>query len=105
MKKEKRIKKDEKVLQAFIKIYCEQKHQKTGGVPKSNALCPACYDLLSYALKRNELCPLDPKPRCKKCHVHCYKPEMRERIKEVMKFSGQYYLRRGRVDWVYKYFF
>ena len=105
MKKEKRIKKDSEVLQAFIKNYCRQKHLKKGAKPGASGLCPACHDLLAYALKRTEKCGLDPKPRCKKCPVHCYKPEMRERIKEVMKFSGIYYLKRGRLDWVYKYFF
>mgnify|MGYP001324586415 CR=1 FL=1 len=105
MIKAKRIAKDEKVIKAFIKIYCQQKHQKNGALTNSGGLCPSCQDMLAYALKRNDVCPLDPKPRCKKCVVHCYKPEMRERIKKVMKFSGQYYLRRGRLDWVYKYFF
>lgn len=99
MKKEKRIKKDAKVLRAFIGAYCRENH---GG---GQQLCPDCFELLEYALKRNDKCPLDPKPRCKKCPVHCYKPEMRKRIKEVMKFSGIYYLKRGRLDWVYKYFF
>lgn len=25
---------------------------------------------------------------CSNCRVHCYKPEMREKIREVMRFSG-----------------
>ena len=25
---------------------------------------------------------------CSNCKVHCYKPEMREKIREVMRFSG-----------------
>lgn len=28
------------------------------------------------------------KTKCHKCSVHCYMPEMRERIKEVMRYSG-----------------
>jgi len=104
MNKQKRIEKDANVLRTFIKVYCRQNHLKNGGAANASGLCPACHDLLAYALKRNEKCPLDPKPRCKNCEVHCYKPEMRERIKKVMKFSGIYYLKRGRLDWVYKYF-
>jgi predicted amidophosphoribosyltransferase len=99
MKKEKRIKKDEKVLRAFIKVYCQKHHKSVNG------LCDECKDLLDYALKRNEKCPLDPKPKCKNCKIHCYKPEYRQKIKEIMKFSGMYYIKRGRIDWVYRYFF
>jgi len=29
---------------------------------------------------------------------------MRQRIKEVMKYSGKYYVKRGRLDWLVKYF-
>ena len=25
---------------------------------------------------------------CRNCKVHCYKPEMREKIREVMRYSG-----------------
>jgi hypothetical protein len=47
---------------------------------------------------------MDPKPKCKDCPVHCYKSEYRRRIKEVMRFSGIYFVKRGRVDWLIKYF-
>lgn len=109
MKKERRIKKDAKVLHAFIGAYCRENHQKRteGGVkgPGGGGLCPECDELLRYALKRNEKCPLDPKPMCKKCTVHCYKPEMREKIKEVMKFSGIHFVKKGRLYWLFHYFF
>ena len=101
MKKEKRVKKDEKVLRDFIKVFCHNHHNKLN----DNDLCDECEVLLEYALKRNEKCPLDPKPKCKNCEIHCYKPECRQRIKEIMKFSGMYYIKKGRLDWVYRYFF
>jgi len=127
MKKAKRVKRDENILRAFIRVYCRENHQKVTAdevkqfstaeeldengrllhpeefVMTDSGLCSVCQDLLTYAIKRNELCPLDPKPRCKKCHVHCYKPEMRERIRKVMAFSGKHYMKRGRFDWIYKY--
>jgi len=104
MKKEKRIKKDAKVLNAFIGAYCRENHIKKGAEPVSGRLCNDCAELLDYALKRNEKCPLDPKPQCKKCTVHCYKQQMRNRIREVMRFSGMYFMKRGRLDWLYHYF-
>ena len=34
-------------------------------------------------------CPfMETKTFCSKCQVHCYKKDMREKIKEVMRFSG-----------------
>jgi pentatricopeptide repeat protein len=105
MDKEKRIKKDAKVLKAFINAYCKENHIKKGISVYKDNLCKECYELLEYALKKNEKCPLNPKPLCKNCHVHCYKPEKREKIKEIMRFSGIYFIKRGRLDWVWHYFF
>jgi hypothetical protein len=31
---------------------------------------------------------MESKTFCSNCKVHCYKPEMREKIREVMRFSG-----------------
>lgn len=31
---------------------------------------------------------MEHKTFCSNCRVHCYKPEMREKIREVMRFSG-----------------
>ncbi|MGB9731750.1 MULTISPECIES: nitrous oxide-stimulated promoter family protein [Calditerrivibrio] len=105
MKKEKRIKKDAKTLRTFIKIYCREYHLKNGIPEDGDGLCRECLELLQYALKRDEKCPLDPKPKCKDCKIHCYKPEMRLKIKEVMKFSGIYLIKRGRIDYIFHYFF
>ncbi|MEA3465448.1 MAG: nitrous oxide-stimulated promoter family protein [Thermodesulfobacteriota bacterium] len=109
MKKEQRIAKDAKVLRAFIAVYCRAQHLKQG-IPvhcheQGKDYCDECYALLHYALQRNERCPLDPKPVCRQCAVHCYKPQMRRKIREVMKFSGIYYIKRGRLDWLWHYFF
>ncbi|MGE4319303.1 MAG: nitrous oxide-stimulated promoter family protein [Deferribacterales bacterium] len=99
MKKDRRVKKDAKVLNAFIHTYCRENHGVAPGT-----LCPECAEVLAYALARNIRCPLDPKPKCKDCKVHCYKPEMRDKIRRIMKFSGIYYIKRGRLDWVFHYF-
>ncbi len=88
-----------KVLQRFIAVYCRHHHESKG-----DSLCPDCADLQAYALGRLAKCPLDPKPKCKKCPIHCYKPEYQQKIREVMKFSGIHFVKRGRVDWLVKYF-
>lgn len=28
------------------------------------------------------------KPTCKKCPIHCYKPDMREKMRAVMRWAG-----------------
>ena len=87
------------VLKRFIDVYCTQHHNSQ----KKN-MCDECGELFDYARTRLENCPHDPKPACKNCTTHCYKPEYREKIKDVMRFSGMYFVKRGRFDWLLKYF-
>jgi len=103
---------DLETLTSFIRIYCDNKHSseksplqslEIGG--KSPNLCRNCQDLLEYAVKRREVCPLNPKPMCKKCRIHCYSEEYRSKIKEVMRFSGLYLIKRGRLDIIFHYLF
>jgi hypothetical protein len=68
-------------------------------------LCPECSALLGYSTDRRRLCPLDPKPTCKNCKIHCYAPENRAKIREVMRFSGMHMIKRGRVDMIFHYLF
>lgn len=87
------------VLRAFIRIYCEKKHRGD-----EDGLCEDCSGLLEYGLVRLQKCPYDPKPKCKDCETHCYRPEQRAKVREVMRFSGMHFVKRGRVDWLWKYF-
>lgn len=53
------------------------------------SLCNECSELLVYAQKKLEYCPFsNDKPACNKCPIHCYRRDMREKVKEVMRFSG-----------------
>ena len=73
-----------KTLQKMIMMYCHTMHN-----PKSHELCADCRKLFMYAEQRIDKCFYgDDKPVCSKCTVHCYKPEMREKIKVVMQYSG-----------------
>lgn len=78
----KREKEKETVL-LMISLYCRKNHNV------KNGLCPQCQELLSYAYERSDKCPfMETKTFCSNCKVHCYKPIMREKIKQVMRFSG-----------------
>jgi hypothetical protein len=76
-----RIARERKTAEIMISLFCGFNH--------SQSECSDCRRLLNYVLERLEKCPFqEAKPTCAKCSVHCYKPEMREKIREVMRFSG-----------------
>ena len=73
---------EKEIVSLMIAIYCRKKH---GGMQ----LCPACAALDIYARQRSDKCPfMETKTFCSNCSVHCYKKDMREKIREVMRFSG-----------------
>ena len=73
------------VVADMIALYCRNQHKRS----KKEGLCPECAALLEYAASRSDKCPfMETKTFCANCRVHCYKPEMREKIREVMRFSG-----------------
>lgn len=77
-----RLRRERRTVRAMIGIYCRHHH---GGAP----MCGACAELAAYADRRLDLCPYGPdKPACSNCPIHCYRPEPRERIREVMRFAG-----------------
>lgn len=70
------------VVRLMIQLYCRRKEGNKG-------LCPSCTELLHYATARLERCKFaDNKPTCRKCPIHCYRPDMKERIREVMRWAG-----------------
>lgn len=78
-----RMKRERRTIEAMILMHCHAGHGTGTG------LCPDCRRLLDYASKRLKKCPFqENKPTCGHCTVHCYRPEMREMIRRVMKYSG-----------------
>ena len=78
-----RKKRDSKTIEVMIKIYCHGKHRTRV------KFCPECEELLKYAIKRINRCPLkERKTTCAQCSVHCYTSVMREKIRNVMRYSG-----------------
>lgn len=73
---------EKETVSLMISLYCRKKH---GG----KKLCPECAALNTYARIRSDRCPfMEQKTFCSNCKVHCYKADMREKIREVMRFSG-----------------
>ncbi len=74
---------EKRMVRDMIALYCRKNHGTRG------ALCPDCAALADYAEQRSDRCPfMETKTFCSNCKVHCYQPEMRERIRLVMRFSG-----------------
>ncbi|MGW8161300.1 MAG: nitrous oxide-stimulated promoter family protein [Desulfobulbales bacterium] len=79
----KRMRREAKTVEMMVRRYCRDKHNT------KNELCLSCRELLEYAFKRLSLCPFqENKTTCGKCPVHCYKPGMRKKIQEVMRYVG-----------------
>ena len=77
-----RIEWEKKTVRHMIELWCRKNH----GCPE---LCGECRELLDYSLVRLDRCKFgNDKTKCHKCPVHCYRPDMRERIRAVMRFSG-----------------
>ncbi|MFH1215443.1 MAG: nitrous oxide-stimulated promoter family protein [Pseudomonadota bacterium] len=78
-----RIQREAKTIEVMIRVYCRHHHDGKA------ALCDDCRELLDYARKRLRKCPFQQgKTTCGNCAVHCYKPIMREKIRQVMRYVG-----------------
>src|SRR3990172_10543750 len=67
----------------MIGIYCRDHHGA------GQELCASCRELAAYAADRLDRCPFGAdKPTCANCKVHCYRPEMRDRVKILMRYAG-----------------
>lgn len=85
--KDRKKKQEKELIEKMISIYCKGHHEIN--------LCDDCKELMNYANQRIELCPLiESKTFCSQCKVHCYDHNHRDRVKQVMKYSGK------RMTWV-----
>ncbi len=74
---------EKRMVREMISLYCRKNHHS------KNTLCPDCAALADYAPQRSDRCPfMETKTFCSNCKVHCYRPEMREKIRKVMRYSG-----------------
>jgi hypothetical protein len=79
---------ERKTVSLMISLYCRDNHQV-------KELCPDCAALHDYAMERLGKCPFqEGKTVCALCLVHCYKPEEREKIRQVMRYAGPRMLTR-----------
>jgi len=107
--------KDLKILAWFTSVYCQDHHQPPREPLTDLPLqltslerypcCAECREFLIYAIERRLNCPLEERPVCKHCKIHCYRSDYREKVREIMRYSGKALIKRGRLDLVWHYLF
>jgi len=84
-----RMQRELKTVACMIERYCRDQHHTR------EELCRECQELAEYARFRLKRCPFqENKTTCGNCPIHCYKPGMRERIRNVMRYAGPRMIRR-----------
>ncbi len=88
----KRRQREERTISQMIALYCAGNH---ADAPKEEhavcgePLCEECAQLDAYATLRTRRCrKMEVKTSCDACENHCYKPNEREKIRQVMRYSG-----------------
>ena len=77
------MQKEYKTIAAMISLYCRECHKT------QKDLCATCAELLTYVKTRLDKCPYaGNKPTCATCPIHCYKPQQRRQIRQVMRYAG-----------------
>lgn len=77
-----RIEEEKRTIEKIITLYCRKQEG-------NKEMCQACTELLEYARTRLEHCKFgNNKSTCQKCPIHCYKPAMREKMQQVMRWAG-----------------
>jgi hypothetical protein len=87
-----RLAREARTVDVMVALYCRQTH---AGAVRTAGVCDNCAQLLEYSRRRLDGCRFGPrKPTCARCTVHCFKPAMRDEIREVMRYSGPRMLAR-----------
>lgn len=88
----KRRAREKRTISQMVALYCAGHHDvaaRTEAGFCGEPMCPACKAVDDYAVLRTERCrQMHVKTSCDRCPHHCYRPDERERIREVMRYAG-----------------
>lgn len=88
----KRRAREKRTISQMVALYCAGHHDAAARTETGfcgEPMCPACKAVDDYAVLRTERCrQMHVKTSCDRCPYHCYRPEERERICEVMRYAG-----------------
>ena len=76
------IQRETATIRLMVELYCKGHHHRI-------SLCDSCSELFRYARQQVESCPYgSKKPTCRRCTIHCYDADHRDRIRAVMRYAG-----------------
>ena len=88
----KRREREKKTISQMIALHCAHNHKSEARDHNAycgEPVCEACAELDAYAVLRTQRCrKMDVKTSCEQCGNHCYRADMRERIRAAMRYSG-----------------
>lgn len=83
---------EKRVISQMVALYCVGNHDaalRTERACCGEPVCPACKAVDAYAVLRTARCrQMHAKTSCEKCPYHCYRPQEREQIRQVMRYAG-----------------
>lgn len=77
-----RLQREALIVKTMIEFHCGRIHKET-------SVCQNCAELVTYTSHKLEHCKFGlKKPVCKTCPVHCYSPDKKQKIRDVMRWAG-----------------
>ena len=77
-----KIKYEKKIIELMVKIYCSKNHK--------GSICEDCEKVLNYSFLRIDKCRyMETKSFCSACETPCYNTIMRNKMKDIMSYSGK----------------
>ncbi len=76
----------------MVAIYCAGSHDAAARTERAycgEPVCSECKAVDDYAILRTDHCrQMHTKTSCEQCPYHCYRPQEREQIRQVMRYAG-----------------
>jgi len=76
------IDREKRTIAFMIRLYCRHRLHQQEPSEEYRALTDYCQHRLDHCRWQDE------KPACKRCPCHCYAPEQRERVRQIMRWTG-----------------
>ena len=81
---------EKEIFAEMVLLYCHHHGHARDDVHKSAPEpCSNCREIIDYGIHRINVCKFgDAKKFCSQCTVHCFRPDMRSAVQQIMRFSG-----------------
>lgn len=87
-----RREREKRTISQMVAIYCAGNHDAASRTERAycgEPVCPECKAVDDYAVLRTDRCrQMHTKTSCEQCPHHCYRPQEREQIRQVMRYAG-----------------